>query len=93
MLLFDPIETWKKTKLPAGSFQVRELLVPIFKDGQPVYTSPKVMDIRAYCQEELAHVWDETKRLVNPHRVYVDLTKNLYDLKTELLNQWHSEKN
>ena len=93
LLLFDPVETWKKTKLPAGSFTVRELLVPVFQDGKPVYTSPKVMDIRAYCQEELSHVWDETKRLVNPHKVYVDLTRNLYDIKTELLNQWHSEKN
>ncbi len=91
LLLFDPVETWKKTKLPAGSFIVKELLVPVFKDGKQVYTSPKVMDIQAYCQEQLAHVWDETKRLVNPHKVYVDLTRKLYDLKTRLLNEWHSD--
>lgn len=93
LLLFDPMETWKKTTLPAGSFTVRELLIPIFLEGTQVYTSPRVMDIRAYCQEELSHVWDETKRLVNPHKVYVDLTRKLYDLKTELLNQWHKDKN
>lgn len=93
LLLFDPVETWKKTKLPAGSFTIRELLVPIFINGEQVYTSPKVMDIRAYCQDELAHVWDETKRLVNPHKVYVDLTKKLYDLKAELLEQWHKDEN
>lgn len=91
LLLFDPVETWKKTKLPAGSFKVRELLIPVFLHGEQVYTSPKVMDIRSYCQDELAHIWDETKRLVNPHKVYVDLTRKLYNLKTELLEQWHKD--
>jgi len=32
MLLFDPIETWKKTKLTGGSYTMREILVPVFKN-------------------------------------------------------------
>jgi nicotinate phosphoribosyltransferase len=24
-------------------------------------------------------LWDETRRLVNPHKVYVDLSRELYD--------------
>ena len=63
----------------------------IFKEGQCCYTSPKVMDIRAYCQQELNTLRDETKRLVNPQAVYVDLSKKLYDVKMELLEQM-SEK-
>ena len=46
LLLFDPIETWKKTHLAPGTYTMRELLVPIFKNGECVYESPKVMDIR-----------------------------------------------
>ena len=49
LLLFDPIETWKKTHLAPGTYTMRELLVPIFKNGECVYESPKVMDIREYC--------------------------------------------
>lgn len=87
LLLFDPAEPWKKTKLAGGSYKLRELLVPIFKNGECCYTSPKVMDIRSYCQEELNTLWDETRRLVNPHKVYVDLSSKLYDIKISLLDQ------
>ena len=51
LLLFDPIETWKKTHLAPGTYTMRELLVPIFKNGECVYESPKVMDIREYCRK------------------------------------------
>lgn len=87
MLLFDPNEPWKKTKLSGGSYTLREIMVPVFRDGECCYTSPKVMDIRAYCQDELNTLWEETRRLVNPHKVYVDLSKKLYDIKIDLLNQ------
>ena len=66
---------------------MRPIMEQIFKSGECVYTSPKVMDIRAYCQKELNTLWDETRRLVNPHKVYVDLSKKLYDVKLELLDQ------
>ena len=87
LMLFDPIEPWKKTMLEGGSYTLRELMVPIFKNGECCYTSPKVMDIRDYCQEELNTLWDETRRLVNPHKVYVDLSSRLYDIKISLLDQ------
>ena len=73
--LFDPTATWKQTTLPANSFIVRELLVPVFLNGECVYESPCVMDIRDYCQKELNTLWDETKRFVNPQNVYVDLLR------------------
>ena len=87
LLLFDPNEPWKKTKLSGGSYTLRELMVPIFQNGACCYTSPKVMDIRAYCQEEQNTLWEETRRLVNPHKVYVDLSSKLYDIKISLLDQ------
>ena len=87
LLLFDPLEPWKKTKLPAGTFTIREIMVPVFKNGTCCYESPKVMEIRSYCQKELDTLWDETKRFANPHKVYVDLSQKLYDIKIELLDQ------
>ena len=61
-------------------------MVPIFKDGECVYESPKVMDIREYCFKELDTLWDETRRFVNPHKVHVDLSNKLYALKKALLD-------
>lgn len=88
LLLFDPIATWKKTLLPAGSFEVREILKPVFKNGQCVYEEPDVMEIRSYCQEEMNTLWDETRRLVNPQEVYVDLSQKLWDMKHTLLSNY-----
>ena len=85
--MFDPSEPWKKTRLKGGTYTLRPLMKQIFENGQCVYTSPKVMEIRDYCQQELSTLWEETKRLVNPHKVYVDLSPKLYDMKIQLLDQ------
>ena len=87
LMLFDPSEPWKKTKLQGGTYTLRPLMEQIFRKGECCYTSPKVMDIRAYCRQELDTLWDETKRLVNPHEVYVDLSQKLYDTKIRLLEE------
>ena len=86
MLLFDPNATWKKTLLAGGSYELRELLVPVFKDGVCVYNSPSLMQIQSYCKSELATLWDECKRLVNPNEVHVDLSHKLFQLKNELIH-------
>ena len=65
-------------------------MVPVFQGGECCYTSPKVMDIRAYCQQEQNTLWDETRRLVNPHKVYVDLSSKLYNIRIELLDRMNS---
>lgn len=85
LLLFDPVETWKKTRLPKGSFSLRQMLLPVFEDGTCVYSSPTVMEIQNYCQQELSTLWDENRRLIHPQPVYVDLSQKLYKLKTRLL--------
>ncbi len=89
LLIFDPIETWKKTLLKPNTYTIRELMIPIFIDGECVYTSPKVTDIRKYCMQELDTLWDETRRLVNPHKVHVDLSNELYQIKKQLLDSFH----
>jgi len=87
ILLFDPVDTWKKTTCRAGEFTLRELLIPVFQKGICVYESPDVMDIRESCHREMDTLWEETKRLTNPHNVYVDLSRKLYDTKQALLDQ------
>ena len=87
LVIFDPNSTWKKTLLRGGTCDIRELLVPIFHNGQCIYTSPSVMEIRDICAKELDTLWDESKRLVNPHEVYVDLSDKLYDLKKKLFDE------
>ena len=89
LLLFDPVETWKKTHLAPDSYTLRELMIPVFKDGVCVYRSPKVMDLQAYCRQELNTLWEESLRLEYPHRTHVDLSLPLWKMKNELLDTYH----
>ncbi len=89
MLLFDPNEPWKKTRIAGDSYTLRELLVPVFKDGKCIYESPDTMTIRSICEKEKDTIWDETKRFVNPAKIYVDLSDKLYQLKNQILNEMH----
>ena len=87
MIIFDPVDTWKKTKVLGGTYELRELLIPVIRQGKRVYTSPEVMELREYCLKEQNTLWDESRRLVNPQKVYVDLSQQLYDLKKNLLEE------
>ena len=91
LLLFDPLETWKKTLLPGDTYYVKELLVPIFKEGKCVYKSPSVMEIREYCRSEMDTLWEESRRLEYPHNTHVDLSQKLWNLKNNLLNEYHNK--
>ncbi len=67
-------------------------MIPVFEHGVCVYTSPSVMEIRDYCTREKETLWEETKRLTNPHNVYVDLSDKLFAIKTQLLEQMGRDK-
>ncbi len=81
--IFDPVQTYKSMTLT--NFTVRELLVPLFLSGRQVYTCPDIKEISAYAQSERDSMWDEYKRLLNPHTYKVDLSDELYDLKKNLI--------
>ncbi|MBR6543403.1 MAG: nicotinate phosphoribosyltransferase [Anaerotignum sp.] len=85
MHIYDTGARWKNMKLPAGSFTLRELLVPIFIDGKLVYECPETMDIKAYCEKEKETLWEEQKRLKNPDVVPVDLSDMLSAMKLKLI--------
>ena len=90
ILLFDQLSTWKKTLVKAGTFTLREVLVKVFDKGVCVYDSPSVAEITKTCEKELDTLWEETRRLVNPNKVYVDLSEKLYSIKQGLLDKAHS---
>ena len=85
LTIFDPHFTWKKKTLT--NYTAKELLQPVFLDGKCVYPRYKVSEIREFCSEQINTLWDEVKRLDNPHRYYVDLSQELWDLKHKLLSE------
>ena len=83
--IFDSVHTWKKKTVK--NFYVRELQVPIFENGELVYETPDLKDIRTYCIEEVDKLWDEVRRFENPHKYYVDLSKKLWVMKDTLIER------
>ena len=84
--IFDPEHTWKR--LTMENFTARELLIPIFKNGELVYDVPPLSVVRNYCQTEIDSMWDEVLRFENPHTYYVDLSQKLWDLKYSLISRY-----
>lgn len=83
LVIFDPDYTWKKKTV--RNFYAKELLVPIFINGELVYDEPEYKDICKYCAEQVDTLWDEIKRFENPHKYYVDISKKLWSIKNQLL--------
>ena len=86
LTLFDPKDIWKTKELT--NYKAVDLLEPIYENGKRVYESPSLVEIQAFCKQELDNMWDEIKRFENPHRYYVDLSEKLWTLKTILLNEY-----
>lgn len=87
LTIFHPEQTWKKTTYT--DYQVKELMVPVFKDGKLVYDKPSLKEI---CNEEdrnIAEFFPEYRRVINTQEYKVDLSQKLWELKTELLNKSH----
>lgn len=83
--LFHPLFTWKKQTLK--NFYAKELLVKIFEDGEQVYETPDIKDIRDYSKSQVERIWTEVKRFENPHEYIVDLSQKLWDIKDELIKR------
>lgn len=87
LTVFHPEQTWKKTTFT--DYELKELMVPIFKDGKLVYDKPSLKDICAREDESIASFFPEYRRVVNTQEYKVDLSQKLWDLKRELLNAAH----
>lgn len=87
LTIFHPEQTWKKTTYT--DYQIKELMVPVFKDGKLVYDKPSLKEI---CNEEdrnIVEFFPEYRRVINTQEYKVDLSQKLWELKTELLNRSH----
>ena len=83
--IFDPEAIWKRKVV--YDFEAKELMVPIFLNGELVYERPTLEQIKEYCAAQVDTLWDEVKRFDNPHNYYVDLSQKLYDIKIGLLKE------
>ncbi len=87
LTIFHPEQTWKKTTFT--DYELKELMVPIFKDGKLVYDMPTLKEICDREDKTIASFFPEYRRVVNTQEYKVDLSQKLWDLKHKLLNSEH----
>lgn len=90
LTIFHPVDTWKK--ITFENYFVRELSVPVILGGKTVYKFPTLKEIAEYARKEMDSFWDEYLRIDNPHIYKVDLSENLYNLKTGMINEIRGKK-
>ena len=80
----NPEMPWKNqyfTNCTAKNLQVK-----IFENGKRVYELPTIHEIRAYVQKQLKEeIWEEEQRFHNPHKHFMDMTPDYYEMKMNLL--------
>jgi len=84
--IFDPAYTWKRMRL--SNFYVRDLRIKVFDRGELVYDCPDLDSIRAYCKSEIDALWEESLRFENPPDFYVDLSAELWNLRTKMIHDY-----
>lgn len=85
LTIYHQMNSWKNKTIEKGTYTVKNLLEPIFVNGELVYDVPNLKDVRAYSEQEFTTIWDEIQRFEYPQTYYVDLSRKLLDLKLKML--------
>ncbi len=81
----DPEQPWKNRSFE--NFTVKKLKQSVIKAGKRVMPTVSLTEIRDYVKRQLAtEIWQEEQRFENPHKHYLDMTPDYYELKMSLLH-------
>ena len=86
LTIVHPVERWKKLTFEPGEYTMKELPIKVIENGKLVGAMPSLKEIVAYAKKEKETFWDEYKRIDKPHIYKVDLSDELYTLKTNMIN-------
>ena len=81
----DPEKPWKNRFFE--NCTCKELQQLVIKDGKRTQPTRSLEEIRSYVKEQLAsEIWQEEQRFENPHKHYLDMSPDYYDMKMSLLH-------
>lgn len=81
----DPEKPWKNRFFE--NCTVKELQQLVVKDGKRVQPKSDLEEIRAYVKQQLdKEIWQEEQRFENPHKHYLDMSPDYYEMKMSLLH-------
>lgn len=80
-------EAYPSGNKEVNNFILKELYLPIFKQGTLIYDLPTIEEIRVYNQKALNYLWDEQKRYRFPAKYFVNTTVEYLNRKNALINK------
>ena len=85
LTIFHPTYTWKTQTFE--NYYVERLLKPVFIDGKLVREKKSVMEYRTDSIAKKNCFWPQYKRISNPEPFKVDLSQELWNLKSDLIKE------
>lgn len=86
----DPDKPWKHSCFENCRF--KELQTLVLKDGKRVNGKRSLCEVRDYVKEQLqGEIWQEEQRFENPHKHYINMSPEYYEMKIKLLNDVRSQ--
>lgn len=82
--IVDPGDVTRRKHVGADCV-CEDLLIPIIRNGKPVYSPPSLASVRQHAQDQLGRLHPTILRFVNPHEYPVGIEQHLSDLRTKLI--------
>ena len=81
----DPEKPWKNRYFTGC--RAEKLQHPVILGGKRAAEPESLDQIKDRVKEQLnTEIWEEEQRFVNPHRHYMDMTPDYYEMKMSLLH-------
>lgn len=85
-ILHHPTQDKQRVVKREDISSIEKLHKDIIKDGEIVYDFPPIERMRETRKKDLDSLDSGVKRLINPHRYHVSLSRDLWELKKELIS-------
>jgi nicotinate phosphoribosyltransferase len=83
-VVIDPQDSTRRKRIDSEA-TLRDLLVPVARDGQIVFQSETLDEMRDRAKRELEKVHPGTRRFQNPHAYPVGLESSLHQLRARMI--------
>jgi nicotinate phosphoribosyltransferase len=82
--IIDPTDATRRKLIPENT-RYEDLLVPVLRQGRPVYDVPPLYESQRRTRAELASLHPGVRRFVNPHQYPAGLERELYESRQRLI--------
>lgn len=89
--IFDEFDRFKHKTLQGGEYEIKALQEQVIKDGSVIAPQRSLAEKKEYFNTALMEFDASERRLINPHYYKVDISRDLYDMKLEILDRLNRE--